>query len=184
MSLDIPTTAGALAQIACFTMFAHASYKYFQQGESLGHAITRAASLGGTLVFAGLAVTRTGASAAFLLTALVMTGASAWIFREAITSAGSGVLHVAFADGPSGRLVTEGIYGRIRNPFYTSYLLYWLAWAVLLQLHWTGLLGLAFFSMLYWKAALREEASLSRQFGAAYADYRARAGRFAPRLGR
>lgn len=184
MNMDIATTVCAVALIACFAMFARASYKYFRQEESFGHAVTRGASLGGTALFAWVAVTGTGAPAPLLAGALLMTGASAWIFQQAVGSAGSGVLHVAFADGPSRRLVTEGIYNRIRNPFYTSYLLYWAAWAVLLELHWAGLVGLAFFSALYWSAAVREEASLSQQFGDAYAAYRSRAGRFVPRISR
>ena len=59
MSEIVPTAvavAGTSAQCACFAMIARASYAYFRQKPSVGHLVTRLASLIATLAFTGMAL--------------------------------------------------------------------------------------------------------------------------------
>ncbi len=79
-------------------------------------------------------------------------------------------------------LVTYGPYSRIRHPFYTSYLLLFLA-AVALFPHWVtlGLLGYQVVTLNI--TAAGEERRLSASaVGQEYQSYMARTGRFVPRV--
>jgi protein-S-isoprenylcysteine O-methyltransferase Ste14 len=79
-------------------------------------------------------------------------------------------------------LETRGLYARIRHPGYSG------AWIAALgaALTFSSALALplvAAFGLCLWVRARREEGLLERQFGDAYRAYRARSGRFFPRLG-
>lgn len=79
-------------------------------------------------------------------------------------------------------LVTRGPYARIRHPFYTSFLLAFLA-AFLSLPHVSTLACLAYAGIALTLAALREERRLAASpFGAEYRRYLAASGRFLPRL--
>jgi protein-S-isoprenylcysteine O-methyltransferase Ste14 len=79
-------------------------------------------------------------------------------------------------------IVTDGAYRWVRHPFYTSYLLLYLA-AVLAFPHW-GTIALAAYMLVALNiTAAGEEKRLSASaFGAEYRDYIGRTGRFLPRL--
>lgn len=85
-------------------------------------------------------------------------------------------------DAPTS-IVTSGPYAFIRHPFYTSFLLGMLG--ALLHAPHAGLLATLIYSGLALNVtAAREERRLSASaFGAEYAAYRKRTGRFLPRLG-
>ncbi|MHB0857255.1 MAG: methyltransferase family protein [Anaerolineae bacterium] len=80
-----------------------------------------------------------------------------------------------------GELVTDGVYGFIRHPQYTGFLLITLGmlfdWATLPMLIMWPIL-----SVMYYRLARREEGEMRAQFGAQYDAYRDRAGMFLPRL--
>jgi len=89
-----------------------------------------------------------------------------------------------FSDDVPGLIVTDGPYAHVRNPFYASYLLAYLAAAVMLPGVVTISLLVAMF--LYYSAAARHE---ERKFAGSpladeYERYRRRTGRFVPRLWR
>jgi protein-S-isoprenylcysteine O-methyltransferase Ste14 len=80
-----------------------------------------------------------------------------------------------------GELVTNGIYGYIRHPQYTGFLLITLAmifeWATLpLLIMWPIL------AVVYYRLARKEEKDMEVEFGPHYAEYRRRTGMFLPRL--
>ncbi len=80
-----------------------------------------------------------------------------------------------------GQLVTKGIYGWIRHPQYTGFLLITLAmifeWATLpLLIMWPIL------AVLYYRMARKEEADMQQEFGPAYQKYQEQTGMFLPRL--
>ncbi|GAA3600424.1 hypothetical protein GCM10022223_15010 [Kineosporia mesophila] len=78
-------------------------------------------------------------------------------------------------------LVTEGVYSQIRHPFYTSYILLFLA-VVAVFPHWLTLALLIYLTVNLTLTAGREERRLSAsQFGEQYQQYMARTGRFFPR---
>jgi protein-S-isoprenylcysteine O-methyltransferase Ste14 len=78
-------------------------------------------------------------------------------------------------------LETHGLYGRIRHPGYAGA---WLAsfGAALAFGSALALPLVAAMGLLLWNRAGREESMLARHFGDAYQRYRARTGRFVPRL--
>jgi methanethiol S-methyltransferase len=80
-----------------------------------------------------------------------------------------------------GQLVTWGIYRFIRHPQYTGFLLMTLGmifeWATLpLLIMWPILV------VIYVRLAKKEEAEMEMEFGQQYAAYRAKTGKFLPRL--
>ena len=80
------------------------------------------------------------------------------------------------------RLVTEGIYARIRHPLYASLILWGAAQPILLQnllAGWGGALAV----LLIWVIRVpAEEKMMLEQFGEEYAQYMRRTGRAIPRL--
>ena len=80
-----------------------------------------------------------------------------------------------------GELVTNGIYGYIRHPQYTGFMMITLAmileWATLpLLIMWPLL------AVIYYRLARKEELDMEAEFGPKYAEYRRRTGMFLPRL--
>ncbi len=79
------------------------------------------------------------------------------------------------------RLVTAGIYRRIRHPMYLAFFLWFLAQALLIPNWIAGPGGLAAFALLYAMRVGREEAMMLDEFGQPYRDYMRRTGRLLPR---
>jgi protein-S-isoprenylcysteine O-methyltransferase Ste14 len=80
-----------------------------------------------------------------------------------------------------GELVTNGIYGYIRHPQYTGFMLITLAmifeWATLpLLIMWPLL------AIIYYRLAKKEETDMEVEFGRKYGEYRRKTGMFLPRL--
>jgi len=91
--------------------------------------------------------------------------------------------HFHQPDDAPAHVVTYGAYRRIRHPFYTSYLLLYLA-AALLFPHWVTLALLGYMVVILNRTAAGEERRLAAsEFGTEYRAYMARTGRFVPRLG-
>ena len=110
--------------------------------------------------------------------------ASLGLFWISIWANRDNPLSLAFSVDEPIHLVDRGVYALIRHPFYTSYMLAWIAGALATGQPW--LLGtVVVMGALYWKAANLEEAKFSAsELSSAYAEYRARAGKFLPRLSR
>ncbi len=102
------------------------------------------------------------------------------IFWSAQKSAPSRLLGRAFSDHTPGTLVDAGLYAYVRNPLYTSYLIYWLAWVPLMGGHWVAIAIFAVMLATYVGAALGEERQLSARLGASYQAYASRTKRFIP----
>lgn len=83
-------------------------------------------------------------------------------------------------EGTPGRVLTEGIYSRVRHPRYLGMMLTW--WGAVLLSGATRLLVLvAAFTLLAMLAIELEERELLRRLGPAYAEYRSKVPRFLPR---
>ena len=92
-------------------------------------------------------------------------------------------LHVAFDAVPPDNIMRSGPYRYVRHPFYTSYVLFWLACAMA-TLHVLSIGFLVVIAAINLAAARREEhAFAASPFAAEYEDYRRTAGMFWPRLG-
>ena len=79
-------------------------------------------------------------------------------------------------------LCTAGPYAYIRNPFYTSYLLTMVSTAVMLPSVFRGVVVVALAGYLRLAAVLEERKFERSRMAADYASYRARTGRFLPKM--
>lgn len=79
------------------------------------------------------------------------------------------------------QLIQSGPYARVRHPIYSGLLLAMLGTAAFVG-EWRALLGVALFFTAHWQKARREEALLTREFGAVYDQYCGRTGALIPRL--
>jgi protein-S-isoprenylcysteine O-methyltransferase Ste14 len=82
------------------------------------------------------------------------------------------------------RLVTTGVYSRIRHPMYAALWLFVLAQAALLSNFIAAPAGLIGFGLLYLLRIDREEAMMAKVFGPDWKAYAERTGRLVPRLPR
>jgi protein-S-isoprenylcysteine O-methyltransferase Ste14 len=92
-------------------------------------------------------------------------------------------LTLAFSSDTPRFLVENGIYSRVRHPFYLAYTLTWLGGVIAVPGAWT-LSTTIVMLILYWAAALLEEKKFaSSDYAESYAAYRSRSGMFWPTLG-
>ncbi|MGO4704356.1 protein-S-isoprenylcysteine O-methyltransferase [Microvirga sp. 2MCAF38] len=80
------------------------------------------------------------------------------------------------------KLVTEGVYRRVRHPMYTAFWLWAIAQALLLPNLVAGLSGLIGFGTLYLFRVAEEERLMIETFGEPYRAYMTRTGRLIPRF--
>jgi protein-S-isoprenylcysteine O-methyltransferase Ste14 len=113
---------------------------------------------------------------------LVLLMASLAMFEWAKRSIRGQFFSYIYSDDLPQFLWTQGPYAYVRNPFYDSYLLAYLAAAIMVP----GLMTLGVLvamSIYFWSAAQFEERKFARSAVAAeYEAYRRRTGRFIPRL--
>lgn len=114
--------------------------------------------------------------------ALTLYAAAAGLYAWAVLTTRRQRLSVAFSGDQPAFLLTAGPYGFIRHPFYSAYLLYWVAGVIAAREVWliptVILMGACFAA-----AALREEAKFAGSpLAGDYDRYRRRAGMFWPRL--
>jgi protein-S-isoprenylcysteine O-methyltransferase Ste14 len=68
------------------------------------------------------------------------------------------------------KLITEGVYSKIRHPAYTAYLLAYFGAFFILKSFWT-LIPIFIFSYVFYDAAKKEEKFLLGKFGKEYEEY-------------
>ena len=79
------------------------------------------------------------------------------------------------------QLIQSGPYARVRHPIYSGLLLALIGTALFVG-EWRAVAGVALVFAAHWNKARREEALLTREFGATYDQYRGRTGALVPRL--
>jgi protein-S-isoprenylcysteine O-methyltransferase Ste14 len=104
------------------------------------------------------------------------------LFWRTIQESKKAQLLAAFDENLPHGLLTSGPYRYVRHPFYTSYILHWVGWAIAAWNIWAIVPAVAMV-ITYWAAARDEENKFSRtEMSQAYKDYRSRTGRFFPKL--
>jgi protein-S-isoprenylcysteine O-methyltransferase Ste14 len=80
------------------------------------------------------------------------------------------------------RLITQGVYRRIRHPMYSALVLYSLGHALVIPNWVAGPANLVAFAILFTLRVHAEEQMMSDTFGDEYATYAARTKRLVPRV--
>lgn len=127
---------------------------------------------------------RFGTRAPLVVVAAVVFGIGSWIRaqvrRQLPASAVLGLPEISA--GSTGRLITEGIYSRMRHPRYVGVGLGVAAMALFANYLAPYLLAAAYVPTIY-MIVLLEERELEARFGEAYREYRKEVPRFLPRFG-
>lgn len=90
---------------------------------------------------------------------------------------------IAFSPGAPARLVTSGPYRYVRHPFYSAYMLFWLAFAVSAW-NMFALVPALVMGIIYYRAASKEEyAILNSDLRDEYLAYSRSTGMFFPLIG-
>ena len=173
-----------LAATACFASYFWGLLRFFRQPGGrerdirliqFGTVLSVALHIAAILFFYRYAAWRFAA-------ALVLYVLSLILFWWCVGVNRARPLSLAFSADRPEHLIATGPYARIRHPFYTSYLLCWIAGALAAgqPILIATILGMGW---LYHRAALAEEAKFAASpLAADYARYAARAGRYLPRL--
>lgn len=116
------------------------------------------------------------------LAGVVVLMAANWLFWKSHRDLG-GNWSPTLEIRESHRLITTGIYQRIRHPMYLSIWLLVMAQALLLPNYVAGFTGLVPFALLYFLRIGREEQMMKDEFGEQYEQYMQKSGRLLPRVG-
>ena len=79
---------------------------------------------------------------------------------------------------PASALVTDGIFGRLRNPMYVGLTLCLAGLSILLASDWMLVMTIVFVAVIHFGVVKREERYLEAKFGNAYRAYKARVPRY------
>ena len=177
MTLDILVTVLAVATIGSYLW----SVKFHFESGALeaGAKLISAMVVTGAIIFTVLTWLNTQPVAVQLL-GLVLQGLALLLFWVTIRETRNASLLAVFTDKNPGSLVTSGPYRYIRHPFYSSYLLFWLGWAIATA----NLLSLVLFAimfLIYWRAAAQEEEKFAHTpMADEYASFKSGRTRFIP----
>ena len=121
-----------------------------------------------------------GARVPAIVTGAACLASGLWIFHRAHADLGTN-WSITVELRQNHRLVTRGIYRRVRHPMYSSLFLYSIGQALVVPNWIAGPSYLVTFGVLYFCRVRLEEAMMMDAFGDAYLDYIARTNRLIPR---
>jgi protein-S-isoprenylcysteine O-methyltransferase Ste14 len=104
---------------------------------------------------------------------------SLWLFRRTHKDLGRN-WSVSLDIRETHKLVTQGVYAKVRHPMYSAFWLWALAQAMLLPNWIAGLSGIVGFGTLFFGRVFEEERLMEKAFGAEYRDYMRRTWRILP----
>jgi len=166
---------------ACFLGFSWGTLRHFR---SIGPMPRGMKLIGAISIFAMAAFTwfvySAPLSELWPIASMLLIGSLA-LFIWTVRTTRDASLALAFAGAQSPRLLTNGPFHYVRHPFYTSYLVFWLATFVA-TLSSISLLGFIVLLVCYVVAAREEEHLMSSgRFAAEYDSYIFKTGMFLPR---
>jgi protein-S-isoprenylcysteine O-methyltransferase Ste14 len=114
---------------------------------------------------------------AHLIVFLPAAGVGTWLLVQSVTGL---TRRVSEAHRPE-KVVTEGIYAKVRHPQYLGFTLMQIGFAFLVS-GWYALLSTPLVVLMLWLFARKEEKELVKEFGADYEEYRGRVPMLVPKL--
>jgi protein-S-isoprenylcysteine O-methyltransferase Ste14 len=174
----------ALLLVSCLASFSWGISRSFVQpsGSTPGMRAIKACSAVFAFVHLAAILLSNNPGLLFFSVAVALYGTSLALFWWAIGTHRQKRLSAVFSTDLPSELVDRGPYRFIRHPFYTSYLLTWLAGVPASGEIWL-VPTVAVMYFVYRTAALMEEDKFRRSSLAdAYESYRARTGRFLPKI--
>jgi protein-S-isoprenylcysteine O-methyltransferase Ste14 len=174
---------GVLAlSVACFGSFSWAIVKLFNASTHASSRMKLLGIVGVTFSIAQIAVISLARPVDWrTLSALVLYIVALGLFWWAVPQATKAQLNIAFTNAMPVVLLVDGPYEYVRHPFYASYLLYWVAGALISNWLWVSVFVMGCFYF----AAIREEEDGFRlsPLAASYDAYRRKTGALFPVVG-
>lgn len=106
---------------------------------------------------------------------------SAWLFHRSHKDLGKN-WSVTLEIREEHKLISSGVYSKIRHPMYTAIWLWVIGQALLLNNFIAGLSGILFFGLLYFLRVGQEEKMMEANFGDQYIQYKSQTGRIIPKF--
>lgn len=170
--------------VGCWASFALAILRHFDRSAEPSWLMKGVAFLGtlfGMLQLAAM-IWAPATSVVSWLVALVLYGSALMLFWGTVQTTRAHRFALAFTPTSPAMLLTEGPYRWMRHPFYTSYLLYWLAGVCATKVWWM-VVSVLVMGTLYWKATVQEESEfLQSDQAESYRAYIGQTSRFLPKL--
>jgi protein-S-isoprenylcysteine O-methyltransferase Ste14 len=104
---------------------------------------------------------------------------SLWLFRRTHKDLGRN-WSVSLDIRETHKLITRGVYAKVRHPMYSAFWLWAIAQALLLPNWVAGFSGIVGFGTLFFGRVFEEERMMEKAFGAEYRDYMRRTWRILP----
>ena len=178
--LDIALTVLGLVTVGSYAVMGRGHFQ--SRSMPLGANLISLAALLSLAIYIWL-LWATDAPTIAQLAAVIIGALGLWLFFRTIAASRDRGLHFAFDPDNPVSLVTSGPYRVVRHPFYTSYLIFWVAMTLGAWSVW-GIAVLVLLTAMYTVAARTEEAKFAATpMAGEYAEYRKRAGMFWPKLG-
>lgn len=167
--------------VGTFSAFAAATRYHFHSPKmELGAWLVALANIAGSVLLTILAWWDEPPLMARLIGWLVMAKSLA-LFLWAIAASRTARLRFVYDPEKPHSLVQTGPYRYVRHPFYTSYMLLFIGWAIA-DWQWLGVVVPVVIVALYFFAARMEERNFAASpLADSYADYHRRVGGFVPR---
>jgi len=109
----------------------------------------------------------------------IVFAVSLWLFRRTHKDLGRN-WSVSLDIRETHKLVTQGVYAKVRHPMYSAFWLWAIAQALLLPNWIAGLSGIVGFGTLFFGRVFEEERMMEKAFGTEYRDYMRRTWRILP----
>lgn len=168
--------------VTCFGSFSWAVFRLFGVSTHTTSRIKLLGVMGVVFSIAQIAVIALARPVYWrMVNALVLYVAALGLFWWAVPQAAKAQLNIAFTNAMPVVLLIDGPYAYVRHPFYASYLLYWVAGALISNWLWASVFVMGCFYF----AAIRQEEDGFRlsPLAASYEAYRRKTGALFPVVG-
>lgn len=117
----------------------------------------------------------------FQLLGIVLIAFFIWLFYRSHKDLGKN-WSVSLEIRDEHRLVSSGVYSKVRHPMYTAIWLWTIGQSLLLHNYIAGLSGMVTFGLMYVLRVGQEEKMMESAFGEEYLKYKAKTGRILPKF--